>query len=413
MGEGNNKKDLSYILLSQEDKIKQRVSQEPIIELVDLVLYNAIQIGASDIHFEPDSDKMRLRYRIDGVLHNQKKINLNQSDFVLSRLKILSFLDIAQKRIPQDGKFRVSVKNDNNSRKIIDLRVSTFPTIYGEKMVIRILDQSKNLVKLKSLGLSDDNLETLSSIVKRQQGFFLVTGPTGSGKTTTLYAILSMLNKTEKNIVTMEDPVEYNLDGIIQSHINPKAGFTFEKGLRSILRQDPDIIMVGEIRDKQTAKTAIEAALTGHLVFSTLHTNDSASAITRLLDMGVEPFLITASLSGVLAQRLVRKLCNKCKKERLVDSFEYKKIKDYNLQKLFSAVGCKYCFNLGYKGRTGIFELLVVDDIIRNLILSGISAEEICLKAKEGGLKTLEDDGILKLKNGVIGLEEILTTMKF
>ena len=410
MGDGDNKKDLVYNLNDKENSIKEGEQKEPVIALVDLILHKAIDMGASDIHLEPNSKNMRLRYRIDGVLYDQEPIGSDLSSSVLSRLKILSSLDIAQKRVPQDGKFRVSIKN-KNKKNSIDLRVSTFPSIYGEKMVIRILDKSQNLIELESLGCNTDVLQKLSSIIKQPHGFFLVTGPTGSGKSTTLYAILSKLNDSRRNIVTMEDPVEYNLDGITQSQINPKAGFTFEKGLRSILRQDPDVIMVGEIRDKQTAQIAIEAALTGHLVFSTLHTNDSVSAITRLIDMGIEPFLITASLSGVLAQRLVRKLCN-CKKEANFDVAAYKNLNNCSLRKSYVSVGCNECLNLGYKGRIGIFELLTIDDIIRNLILNRDSADVIAKIATKNGLKTLLDDGIYKIKQGIVSVDEILRGVK-
>ena len=318
MKKGGSSAQFCYLLKSKETKLKQGISEDSIVDLVDSVLYKAIDLQASDIHLEPSSQQMRIRYRIDGILYNQKPVSCEQSLLALSRLKVLTSLDIAERRIPQDGKLIVnfcldSTNNDVLEIRKIDLRVSTFPTTYGEKMVVRILDQSQQNVSLDTLGCSEYVFDKVSKLIERPHGFFLVTGPTGSGKTTTLYSILSKLNKSERNIVTMEDPVEYHIDGITQSQINEKAGFTFEKGLRSLLRQDPDVEMVGEIRDKQTAQIAIESALTGHFVLSSLHTNDSVGAVTRLIDMGIEPFLITASLTGVLAQRLSRKLCSYCK----------------------------------------------------------------------------------------------------
>lgn len=375
--------------------------------MVDSLLYKAIQIAASDIHLEQNQDDMRARFRIDGILYDQEPISFEQKLPVLSRLKILSGLDIAEKRIPQDGKFRVKILSKNKGH-VIDLRISTFPSIYGEKMVIRILDRSLNCITMDSLGFSPETLKTLYGLIQRPHGFFLVTGPTGSGKTTTLYAILSYLNDSSRNIVTMEDPVEYNLDGITQSQINLKAGFNFENGLRSMLRQDPDVLMVGEIRDKQTAQIAIEAALTGHLVLSTLHTNDSAGAITRLIDMGVEPFLINAALSGILAQRLVRKLCNSCKKAIDFDPKTCQAIKNKNLKKIFTAQGCPECMNLGYKGRTGVFELLVIKDNIRTLALKKSSIQDIQEQAVKNGMSFLLDHGLRKVEQGEISLEELL-----
>jgi len=395
-----------YHLLTKEEKITQGITDDEIVSLVDALLYYAINIGASDIHLEQTKDEMRVRYRIDGVLYDQDSVDFEKKLAVLSRLKILSTLDIAQKRVPQDGKFRVKT----TGRDVIDLRVSTFPSTYGEKMVIRILDRDKNCLDLHVLGLESRVLDEVSGLIQRPHGFFLVTGPTGSGKTTTLYAMLHQLNDSERNIVTMEDPVEYDLEGITQSQINPKSGFTFESGIRSVLRQDPDVVMVGEVRDKITAQTAIEAALTGHLVLSTLHTNDSASAITRLLDMGIEPFLINSSVCAILAQRLVRKLCDKCKKETLLTNAEQDQLKDKKIdfKKVCKAGGCKHCFDLGYKGRTGIFELLVVDDAIRDLVMKNKSAEHIREQSLKKGTILLFDDAIKKVEQGVVSLEEVL-----
>jgi type II secretory ATPase GspE/PulE/Tfp pilus assembly ATPase PilB-like protein len=398
-----------YRLLSKEEKIKQGIIDDEIVSLVDAFLFCAICVGASDIHLEQNKDKMRVRYRIDGILYDQDSIDSEKKLAVLSRLKILSALDIAQKRIPQDGKFRIIM----TGKDCIDLRVSTFPSIDGEKMVIRILDREKNCLDLGYLGIEAQVLDKVFGIMQRPQGFFLVTGPTGSGKTTTLYAMLNKLNDSVRNIVTMEDPVEYDLEGITQSQINPKAGFTFESGIRSVLRQDPDVVMIGEIRDKVTAQTAIEAALTGHFVLSTLHTNDSASTITRLIDMGIEPFLINASVCAILAQRLVRKLCDNCKQETLLTRAEQKQLKDKNIdcKKVYNAEGCKHCFDLGYKGRTGIFELLILDDNIRDLVMNTASADVIRAQSLKNSTILLFDDAIKKVKQGIVSLEEALRVL--
>lgn len=400
-----------YILLSKEEKLKKGVYKESVIDLVDSFLTMGINYSVSDIHFEPTEIGMRVRYRVDGVLYDQGSFEKEKALALVSRLKILSSLDIAEKRVPQDGKFRVRFEENN----LIDMRVSTFPTIYGEKLVIRILDKSKNDIQLDNLGMNNQTLSELSHLINRPYGFFLITGPTGSGKTTTLYSILSYLNDNKKNIVTMEDPVEYNLDGITQSQINDKAGFSFENGLRSILRQDPDVIMVGEIRDKQTANIALEAALTGHLVFSTLHTNDTASAVTRLVDMGVEPFLINAALSGVIAQRLVRKLCDKCKQkdfltieEKSIITNQGVDLNKFVLNEIYRPCGCSDCFDLGYKGRTGIFELLKINDELRNIILTNVSASEIKKTLEKNNTSFLFHDALEKMKQGLISYEEFL-----
>ncbi len=400
-----------YVLKSQDAKVRDGIFQDPIIILVDQILYKAVSMRASDIHLEPLPYHLRLRYRIDGVLYDQEPIPLQQSSLILSRLKILSSLDIAQRRIPQDGKLILRfISDDSSFDREIDLRISTFPCVHGEKLVIRILDRLRQSLSLETLGCDEDTLKTIRSLISRPHGFFLVTGPTGSGKTTTLYAILSRLNQPGRNIVTMEDPVEYHLDGITQSQINEKVGFTFEMGLRALLRQDPDVAMVGEIRDRQTAQTAIEAALTGHVVLSTLHTNDSVGALTRLIDMKVEPFLITASLTGVLAQRLVRLLCPACKRKVALSERELRLVKkqSWDLQFSWKANGCSKCFHLGYKGRIGIFELLKVDDQIRDLIMHGASSDIIRFQAMQDGMRLLQHDGIEKVKAGLICFEELL-----
>lgn len=412
MDDGTQNTSSAYSLFNAEEKITQNMSSDPVIDYVDQIIYNAISMHASDIHLQPEEMGARTRYRIDGTLYDQDSINPEMLKLVISRIKIIAGLDIAVQRLPQDGKIKLNIKTHPTEFKtqdhdqVIDLRISTFPSTYGEKMVIRILDRSHNLLNLESLGMNPKMLLHTQSLIKKPHGFFLVTGPTGSGKTTTLYAILSELNKPGRNIVTMEDPVEYAVPGITQSQVNDKAGFSFQNGLRCMLRQDPDIIMIGEIRDKITAQIAIEASLTGHLVFSTLHTNDASGAITRLLDMGVEPFLINATLTGVLAQRLARKLCNKCKKESISKKSEIK-----NLKTNFEASGCTECFNLGHKGRVGIFELLVLDDQIRNLVLKKTETANIMQQALASGMQTLILDGVEKVNDGEISLEELYATV--
>ncbi len=378
---------------------------QSVISQVDGLIHVAISQEASDIHLEPTADHLRVRYRIDGVLYDQNPIARSIMQQVVSRLKVLGHMNIAEKRLPQDGKFSMTIES-----KPVDFRVSTFPSLYGEKMVVRILDRAAHAMSLDQLGFMQNMLNIIKPLTKKQHGFFLVTGPTGSGKTTTLYAMLSELHDPDKNIVTLEDPVEYNLPGITQGHINTDAGFTFEKGIRSILRQDPDILMVGEIRDRQTARVAIEAALTGHLVLSTLHTNDAPSAVMRLMDMGIEPFLINASVSGILAQRLVRKLCTQCKEPVIRDaSYDHicKRLGITDEMPLFHARGCTQCDGRGYRGRTGIFELLVVTPALRARIVSHPVFDEVYAQALEDGMTTLLQDGIVKVKEGVISLEEL------
>lgn len=385
-------------------QIKNVELQGDVIQLVDALIYAAVERNASDVHWESVEKGVRVRYRIDGILYDQLVINAAISLQVLSRIKILARLNIAEKRVPQDGKFCFSF----NSRSV-DLRIATFPNIYGEKIVVRILDRSSNKIDLDLLGLSVGMLAQFHALITRAQGFFLVTGPTGSGKTTTLYAALSEIASAEKNIVTLEDPVEYNLAGITQGHINVEAGFTFEKGVRAILRQDPDVVMVGEIRDKQTAHVAIEAALTGHLVMSTLHTNDAVSAIMRLMDMGIEPFLINAAVTGVLTQRLARKICVSCR-VAIKPSIQERILLDrLNIaaDTLFRGKGCEHCFNLGYKGRTGIFELLVVTNELRERIVQQPVFTALYEQALRDGMQTIAMDGAQKVKDGLITLQEL------
>jgi len=379
-------------------------SEASVIQLVDSLVNDAVVRGASDIHVESTQDGARVRYRIDGVLYDQDTISQSLMNQVISRFKILAHINIAEKRVPQDGKFRTKIDGAD-----IDMRVSTFPSIHGEKVVVRILDRSKNMIELDALGFNTPMLQNFKDLVARSSGFFLVTGPTGSGKTTTLYGVLSDLNTPEKNIITLEDPVEYNLDGITQGQIHPDAGFTFEKGIRAVLRQDPDVAMVGEIRDKQTAQIAIEAALTGHSVFSTLHTNNAPGAIMRLMDMGVEPFLINAALSGVLAQRLARKICDHCRVSEKPTKEEKKLLDRFGVsaETLYTGKGCDVCFGLGYKGRVGVFELLVMSGDLRSLVVHRPIFDDIHRQAKQDGMQTLFDDGMQKVKDGVISLHEL------
>ncbi len=383
----------------------EQVSEQSVIQIVNTLMQHAIERGASDIHLESRQDGLRVRLRIDGLLYDHKLFDKTLMPQIISRLKVLACMDIAQKRVPQDGKFQL-LKDDVH----IDLRVSTFPTLFGQKMVIRILDPTEKNIDIACLGMSVEQLKKFQQLLADPQGFFLVTGPTGSGKTTTLYAGLSHINSQEKNIVTLEDPIEYHIEDITQGHIHPEAGFTFEKGMRSLLRQDPDIVMVGEIRDMQTARIAIQAAMTGHLVLSTLHTNDAPSVIMRLMDMGIEPFLINASLSGVLAQRLVRVLCPTCKVSRALTEKEQEICMRYGLclDTVYDAQGCANCFDVGYKGRVGIFELLQFNDAMRTLISHSPSIDDIRAQAKTDGMINLLADGFEKVKQGVISLQELL-----
>lgn len=379
---------------------------QSVVRQVDSLIHQAIDRGASDIHLEPNAQALRVRFRIDGVLYDQKSIEKSIMHQIISRFKVLAHMNIAEKRLPQDGKISLSVKG-----KPVDLRVSTFPSLFGEKMVVRILDRAAHAMALDQLGFSGKMLERIRELSARPNGFFLVTGPTGSGKTTTLYAILSSLHSPDKNIVTLEDPVEYNLDGVTQGPINPAIGFTFDRGVRSLLRQDPDILMVGEIRDKETARVAIEAALTGHLVLSTLHTNDAPSVVMRLMDMGIEPFLLNASLMGVLAQRLVRKICAECREVVAPSNAQEHVMKKFGIDpstSLYRGRGCQWCNGLGYKGRIGIFELLTISSGLRSLIVSSPIVDDIYRQAHADGMNTLLQDGIGKVSAGTISLDELV-----
>ncbi|HQP11453.1 MAG TPA: GspE/PulE family protein [Candidatus Omnitrophota bacterium] len=375
----------------------------PLVRLVNIVIAQAVKDHASDIHIEPEEDGVRIRLREDGVLQELKMLPKKIQSGIISRVKIMAKMDIAESRKPQDGRIRIKIEN-----KELDLRVSSFPTIHGENIVLRVLDKSAVLLGLKELGFLDDELQAFQKLINRPYGIVLVTGPTGSGKTSTLYSALTQINSVEKKIVTIEDPVEYELSLIRQTQINPKAGLTFATGLRSILRQDPDIIMVGEIRDRETADIAIQAALTGHLVFATLHTNDAPSTISRLLDMGIEPFLLSTSLIGILAQRLVRTICYKCKDKVEVSGALSSDFNLEGLKHIYRGKGCRECDGTGLKGRTGIFELLLITEEIRRNIETRTSADEIRKIARKAGFKTLRDSGVQLIRNGVTTPEEVL-----
>ncbi len=388
-------------------RIQELVNEAPIVRIVNLIISQAISDKASDIHIEPEHNKVRVRYRVDGVLHDVMQPPKHIQAPMASRIKIMANLDIAERRIPQDGK--IHLRHENRE---FDLRVSTIPCIYGEKVVMRILDKSSVMLGLNKLGFYSELQSTFESIVEKPYGMILVTGPTGSGKSTTLYSVLNRLNRGEVNIITIEDPVEYQLQGINQVQVNEKAGLSFSFALRAFLRQDPDIIMVGEVRDAETGKIAVEAALTGHLVLSTLHTNDSAGAITRLIEMGIEPFLCASSIIGVLAQRLARMICPNCREAYApplepVRRFGLQAYTDQEIA-FYRGRGCDHCKMTGYKGRTGIFELLSISDRIRALVLQQASTAEIRQCAMEEGMKTMPDDGLRKVLDGVTTIEECL-----
>jgi type IV pilus assembly protein PilB len=387
--------------------LEEIAGQSPVVKLVNYLLYNAVRENASDIHIEPDDKKLRVRYRVDGRLYEKICPPYQMHSAIVSRVKIMAELDIAQRRLPQDGGIHVLVEG-----RPIDLRVSVMPGNFGEKVVIRIIDPQKVLFSLESLGFVYENLQLFRHVIQSPNGIVLVTGPTGSGKNTTLYAALSELNSDEVNICTVEDPVECNIAGINQFQVNQAAGFVFSTALRSLLRQDPDIIMVGEIRDEATANIAVQAALTGHLVLSTLHTNDAPGAVTRLLDLGVAPYLVSASLIAVLAQRLVRKVCPNCKTEYEPPSSIRKIIEKDNgkMQKFYRGVGCKKCRNTGYAGRIAIQELFVPNEQIMEMINERSSLKKLRAKALRSGMISLQSDGIEKVKAGIISIEEVLRT---
>lgn len=385
-----------------DDNILSGVNRSPVVRLVNSIIRQAIRLRASDIHIEPFEKYVRIRFRIDGELQEIMKPSKTAHSAIITRIKIMGNMDIAEKRVPQDG--RIEIKLDGIE---VDLRISVIPTVYGEKVVIRLLDRSSFLKSKQQLGFTDENLEKFDNILKNPNGIVLVTGPTGSGKSTTLYTALNQLNNINKNIITVEEPVEYKLEGINQVQVNIKTGLTFAKGLRSILRQDPDIVMLGEIRDAETASIAVRAAITGHLVLSTMHTNDAPSTVTRLRDMGIEPYIISSSVIAVIAQRLVRKICDECKTEyditdnKLLDSKRYEHLKTYK------GIGCNYCNNTGYKGRIAIHEIMPITSEIRTLINEKASIPEIREVALNEGMKTLRDNCVELVEKGITTVEEL------
>lgn len=378
------------------------------VEFVDLLLKDALSADASDIHLEHLEHCLRVRYRVDGVVHYCSEVSPDNAAYVVGRIKILSQVDSTERRIPQDGVFALSYQE-----RTIDVRVSTFPSVYGENIVMRLLDRSTVIRSLAELGMSERDQSQFATLMQRPDGFFLVTGPTGSGKTTSLYAALSALNQQERHIVTLEDPVEYRIEGISQGHIKPETGFTFEKGIRAVLRHDPDVIMVGEIRDAQTATIALQAALTGQLVLSTVHTPDASSTIVRLMEMGIEPFLINAAISGVLAQRLVRTLCVECTVPDEPTDQERAVMQERNVtcDRLYRAQGCVACAHHGYKGRVGIFEFLLMTSQLRAVVARTTDRGAVHGAACEYGMRTLWQDGFEKVKNGVTSLAELMRVL--
>ena len=386
------------------EDIRDAVEDAPIVKLVNLLITQAVGDRASDIHIEPHERDVRIRYRVDGVLHEVMRSPKNIQNGLISRLKVMADINIAERRIPQDGRIGLVL-----SGKPVDLRVATLPTVYGEKVVIRILDKSSVLMKLEDLGFQDEAYERYEQAFRKPYGTCLVTGPTGSGKSTSLYGTLNIINDAEKNIITVEDPVEYRLAGVNQIQVNAKAGLTFASALRSILRADPDVVLIGEIRDRETAMIAMEAALTGHLVLSTLHTNDSASAVTRLVEMEVEPYLVASAVDCVVAQRLARRLCDRCKEE-YVPTKEELAAAGYGPdapKKIFRAAGCAHCSKTGYRSRIGLYEVMTVTEEIERLTVARASSEEIKRMAREQGLITLREDGLAKVRKGLTSLEEV------
>jgi len=390
--------------------LKDLASEAPIIKLVNLLITRAVESRASDIHIEPFEDELKVRYRIDGVLHDIESTPKRLQAAIVSRIKIMAKLNIAERRLPQDGRIRLKV-----GEREIDMRISTIPVLYGESVVMRILHKEGIVIDLEQLGFPSQTLNALNQLIKKPNGIILVTGPTGSGKTTTLYGALDKINSPDKKIITVEDPVEYQLKGVNQIQVKPQIGLNFANTLRHIVRQDPDIILIGEIRDLETAEMAIQSALTGHLVFSTLHTNDAPSAITRIIDMGVENFLLSSTIRGILAQRLVRVICPLCKEidpSVVVDKEELKLLGIRSDISLYRGKGCEKCAFTGYYGRTGIYELLLINDDIRRLILKNADSNQIRETAKQLGMRTLLEDGAEKIKAGITNFSEVFRVIQ-
>jgi type IV pilus assembly protein PilB len=388
----------------------EAISQEaPVIQLVNMIIVQGIKERASDIHLEPNKRGLLVRYRIDGILHDVRMLPARIKPAIISRIKILSRMDIAERRLPQDGRFQLRF-----GAREVDLRISSIPTVYEEKIVMRLLDKSQGVISLDSVGFTEKQLGEFRGMIKSSYGIILITGPTGSGKSTTLYGALTEIDSIGKNVITVEDPVEYKLERINQINVRPKINLTFANALRSILRQDPDIIMIGEMRDSETAHIAVQSALTGHLVFSTLHTNDAVSSLTRMMDMGIAPFLISSSVIGVMAQRLVRQICPRCIEEYtpgedVLENLKVNfKVPEPGKLKLYRGKGCDYCKNTGYRGRTAIFEIVRIDDEIRSMIMKNSSSNEIKETAIKNGMRTLLDSGVEKALEGITTIDEVL-----
>ena len=389
------------------NSLKEAADSNPVRKLINLVLLQAIKDKASDIHFEPFEDEFKMRYRIDGVLYEMMPPPNHIAPAISSRVKVMANLDIAERRMPQDGRIELNVNNQP-----IDLRVSVLPTMFGESVVMRVLDRSNVSLDLDKIGMREDDLSVMRQLIHKPNGIVIVTGPTGSGKTTTLYSALRELNDISAKLITAEDPVEYDIDGIIQCQIRPEFELTFGKILRSMLRQDPDTILVGEIRDKETAEISVQASLTGHLVFSTLHTNDAPSAIARLLDLGLEPFLVTATLEGVVAQRLCRKICNNCKEQYTPSEEQLMELElrpeDVVGKSFYYGKGCETCNNTGYKGRLGIYEIMMFDDDLRDMIIQHASTQVLRMEARKRGMRPLRQSGLLAIYDGITTIEEVV-----
>ncbi|MFW6022183.1 MAG: type II secretion system ATPase GspE [Halanaerobiaceae bacterium] len=389
------------------DQLKEMVEDAPIVKLTSHIINQALQMSASDIHIEPQENNVRVRYRIDGVLSEILTTPKYSQAALISRIKIIADLDITKRRIPQDGRIAISIGNVK-----IDMRVSTLPTVFGEKVVIRLLTKDSNLLEIDKLGFSYNNKTRFTGLIEQPHGILLVTGPTGSGKSTSLFAALNRLNSPTKNIVTIEDPVEYQINGLNQIQANSQIGLTFASALRSILRQDPDIVMVGEIRDEETARIAVRAALTGHLVLSTLHTNDAVSSISRLVDMGIEPYLVASTVIGIMAQRLIRRLCKKCKREHQPGAEELILLGDDSEEHTFyEPNGCPRCNSTGYKGRIAVHEVFVMDENIKELLVNDAGEQQLKKYARENGMATLLEDGIEKYKQGITSYEELVRVL--
>ncbi len=404
LGEEADSQHLFTELEVGEDLLDE-TSEAPIIKLVNHIFSQAVKSQASDIHIEPYQQHLQVRFRLDGVLHNVLSPPRRLHAAIVSRIKVMARLDIAEKRLPQDGRTEVKI-----GERLVDVRVSSLPTVFGERVVLRLLEKSGKLLSMKEIGLTAAALAEMKRLLHLSHGIILVTGPTGSGKTTTLYAALSSINSPDKNILTIEDPIEYQLDGIGQMQVNPKINLTFSSGLRSMVRQDPDVILVGEIRDRETADIAIHAALTGHLVFSTLHTNDSASAVTRLTDMGIEPFLVSTAVQAIIAQRLVRLLCTHCKEAYEPEEAQWAELRSSRevTGPIFRADGCEKCLETGYRGRTGIYEFLPLSEAIKGLVLKTSDANQINKVARAEGMANLREDGINKVMEGRTTISEVL-----